>query len=65
MRWLILFACLGYAELSFAQQIMEIIPLRHRTVEQVLPSLQVFVEPGGALSGMDEQLIVLSSLQNI
>ncbi|MBK7356427.1 MAG: hypothetical protein IPL29_03240 [Propionivibrio sp.] len=65
MRWLILFACLGYAELSFAQQIMEIIPLRHRTVEQVLPSLQVFVEPGGALSGMDDQLIVRSSRQNI
>jgi len=44
---------------------MEIIPLRHRMVEQVLPSLQPFVEPGGALSGMNNQLIVRASRNNI
>jgi type II secretory pathway component GspD/PulD (secretin) len=43
---------------------MEIIPLRHRTVEQVIPALQPFVEPGGALSGMNNQLILRGSARN-
>ena len=60
MHRLFLLAGLGLSGLSFAQQVMEIIPLKYRTVEQVLPSLQVLIEPGGALSGMNNQLIVLS-----
>ncbi len=44
---------------------MEILPLRHRTVEQVLPVLRPLVEPGGALSGMQNQLIIRASPANI
>jgi len=40
----------GCAAHSLAQQALEIIPLRHRTVDQVLPALQPLVEPGGALT---------------
>jgi len=47
-----------------AQQAMEIIPLKYRTVEQVMPALQPFVEPGGALSGMNNQLILRGSARN-
>lgn len=65
MHRLLLLAGLGFSGLSFAQQVMEIIPLKYRTVEQVLPSLQVLIEPGGALSGMSNQLIVRSSGKNI
>lgn len=65
MHRLFLLAGLGLSGLSFAQQVMEIIPLKYRTVEQVLPSLQVLIEPGGALSGMNNQLIVRSSGKNI
>jgi type II secretory pathway component GspD/PulD (secretin) len=43
---------------------MEIIPLRHRTVDQVIPALQPFVEPGGVLSGMNDQLILRGSARN-
>ncbi|MBL8414241.1 MAG: hypothetical protein JNM42_07380 [Propionivibrio sp.] len=50
---------------AFSQQVMEIIALRYRMVEQVLPSLQPLVEPGGALSGMNNQLIVRASRNNI
>jgi type II secretory pathway component GspD/PulD (secretin) len=50
--------------LALAQQEMEIIPLRHRTVDQVIPALQPFVEPGGALSGMNNQLILRASARN-
>lgn len=48
----------------FAQQEMEIIPLRHRTVEQVMPVIRPLVEPGGVISGMNNQLIVRASRRN-
>lgn len=44
---------------------IEIVPLRHRTVDQVLPVLRPLVEPGGALSGAQGQLIIRASLANI
>jgi hypothetical protein len=56
------FACL--AGVTFAQQALEIIPLRHRTVEQVLPALQPLVEPGGTLSGSRGQLFLRASPAN-
>jgi type II secretory pathway component GspD/PulD (secretin) len=44
---------------------LEIIPLRHRTVEQVLPVLQPLVEPGGVLTGQNNQLFVRTSPRNL
>lgn len=63
-RWLLTlcFACLP--ALALAQQEMEIISLRHRTLEQVLPALQPLLEPGGAISGMNDQLILRASRRN-
>ena len=48
-----------------AAQEVEIIELRHRTVEDVLPVLEPLVEPGGALSGMNGHLIVRTSPGNL
>lgn len=48
-----------------AQQEMEIIPLRYKTLDQLLPALQAIVETGGALSGMNNQLIIRASRKNI
>lgn len=50
--------------LACAQQETEIISLRHRTLDQVLPALQPLLEPGGALTGMNDQLIVRASRGN-
>jgi hypothetical protein len=47
-----------------AQQALEIIPLRYRTVEQVLPSLQPLLEPGATLSGSRGQLFLRASPAN-
>src|SRR5712691_7323124 len=44
---------------------LEIIPLKHRTVEQVLPVLQPLLEPGGTLSGTQNQLFVRTSPRNL
>jgi type II secretory pathway component GspD/PulD (secretin) len=63
MRRFLLFL-LFFSSLAVAQQAMEIIPLKHRTVDQVIPALQPFVEPGGALSGMNNQLILRGSAKN-
>jgi hypothetical protein len=57
-------AAAGLAFVTFAQQALEIIPLRHRTVEQVLPALQPLLEPGGTLSGNRGQLFLRASPAN-
>jgi type II secretory pathway component GspD/PulD (secretin) len=49
---------------AFAQQALEIIPLRHRTVDQVLPALQPLLEPGATLSGTRGQLFLRASAPN-
>ncbi len=54
-----------FASLSAAQYALEVIPLRHRTVEQVLPTLRPLVEPGGTLTGQGNQLIVRTSPANL
>jgi type II secretory pathway component GspD/PulD (secretin) len=46
-----------------AQQ-MEIIQLRSKTVEEVLPALLPLVEPGGTLTGMNDQLFLKASARN-
>ena len=51
--------------ISFASaQQMEVIELRSKSVEQVLPVLQPLVEPGGTLSGMNNQLFLRASSRN-
>lgn len=47
------------------QHALEIIALRHRTADQVLPALRPLVEPGGTLTGQGTQLIVRASPANL
>ena len=44
---------------------VEVIPLQHRTAEQVIPTLRPLVAPGGAVTGMQSSLIVRSTRANI
>jgi hypothetical protein len=48
-----------------AQYALEIIPLRHRTVDQVIPVLQPLLEPGATLGGQSGQLFVRTSPANL
>jgi type II secretory pathway component GspD/PulD (secretin) len=43
---------------------LQVIQLRHRLAEQVLPALQPLVEPGGTITGMDSMLFVRTSPAN-
>jgi type II secretory pathway component GspD/PulD (secretin) len=53
------------ATAGIAQAELEVIGLKNRRVEDVIPILQPLLEPGGALSGMNGQLIIRSSARNI
>jgi len=50
---------------GLARADVEIIPLKYRNAEQVLPILRPMVEPGGALTGMNNQLVIRASAANI
>ena len=65
IRLILAVLCCGFFVSAFAQQRMEIIPLKHRLPEQVLPTLQPLLEPGGTLSAMSGKLIVRASPANI
>lgn len=45
-------------------QSLEVIELKHRTVDEVLPALLPLVEPGGTLTGMNNQLFLRASPRN-
>ncbi len=59
LLWLLLLGC----SLAWGQT-LEIIHLKHRTAEAVLPQLLPFVEPGGALSGMNDTIFLRASGRN-
>lgn len=64
-RFVLALFCVLLAMPVFAQQRMEILSLRHRLPEQVLPTLQGLLEPGGTVSAMSGKIIVRSSPANI
>ena len=59
---LLLLACAGIA---CAQGSLEILSLRFRTADQVIPVLRPLLEPGGSLTGQGNQLIVRTSARNL
>lgn len=60
---LVLAVAWSFALPASAQEV-EIIPLRHRLPEEVVPQLRPFVEPGGVLQGANNQLILRASRAN-
>jgi type II secretory pathway component GspD/PulD (secretin) len=64
MKRILVFVLALLPLLAVAQQEMEIIPLKHRQIEQVMPVLRPLLEPGATLSGMNNQLILRASRRN-
>lgn len=44
---------------------VEVVPLKHRTAEQVIPILRPLVEQGGVVTGMQNQLVIRAGRKNI
>ncbi|MCF8178775.1 MAG: type II and III secretion system protein [Sulfuritalea sp.] len=59
LLWVMLLGC----SLAWGQP-LEIIHLKHRNAEAVLPQLQPFLEPGGALSGTNGTIFLRASVRN-
>lgn len=59
----ITFLLLVWSLLAWGQG-LEIIKLHHRRADALLPQLTRFVEPGGALTGIDDTLILRASARN-
>ena len=64
VRQAFLAAILAFWSACLLAQSMEIIELRSRTVDEVLPTLLPLVEPGGTLTGMNNQLFLKASPRN-
>jgi hypothetical protein len=62
LRYLIGGSLLG-ASLAWAE--VEVLPLRHRTADELLPVLRPLMSPEGAVSGMNNQLILRGSPESI
>lgn len=56
---------LALSSFAAAQDALEVIPLRHRTAEQVIPVRRPLLAPGGALTGRHNQLIVRTTPSNL
>ena len=62
-RFLLLLSLVLHAAVAAAQGSLEVLPLRHRSAEQVIPVLRPLVEAGGVLSGQGYRLFVRTSAQ--
>lgn len=65
VRMAVAFALLALGPGVTAENALEIITLRHRTAEQVLPALRPLMKPGATLTGSRNQLIVRTSPANL
>jgi type II secretory pathway component GspD/PulD (secretin) len=61
----VLIVLLGCAETWAQQTVLEVIQLKYRRVDEVIPVLQPLVPPQGSVSGFNSQLIVRTTPQNL
>jgi hypothetical protein len=64
-RIVVLLLALFHVALAIAQERVEVITLDYRTAEQVIPIVQPLVGPDGAVTGMQNKLIVRASPERL
>lgn len=64
-RWLGLAGGLIAGWVWAQAMVLEVIPLGYRTADQVIPVIQPMLAPGGSISGMQSQLIVRTTPENL
>ncbi len=65
MRILVLLLLLFNHSILFADDPMEIIELKARTVSEIIPIVKPFVEPNGTVTGINNQLIIRAKPEQI
>jgi hypothetical protein len=58
-------ALVGFATAAWAQMAVEVIPLRHRTAEEVIPIIQPMLVRDASVSGLRGQLVVRTTRSNL
>ncbi len=61
----LLFVSLFLLNSAFAQSRLEIFPLKHRLIEEILPVVEPLLQGEGTVTGMRNQLIVRTSPENL
>ena len=64
MKHVVLYSLLLLATIPAMAEV-EVIPLKHRSAEEVLPIIRPLLDKDGAASGMNDRLILRSSPRNI
>lgn len=62
---LLLLPLLGYSLSAFAQEKIEVITLNYRTAEQVIPLIQPLVGKDGAVTGLQNRLVIRTSADKL
>lgn len=64
IRSLVFALCALFGSSALAQTALEVVRLKNRTAEQVLPAVEPLVEPGGSISGRLNTIFVRASAAN-
>jgi type II secretory pathway component GspD/PulD (secretin) len=63
--WLFLI-CIGIAtQVAAESMVLEVIPLKHRTADDIIQILRPLMQPGGTITGMNNQLVVKTTPTNL
>ena len=66
MRAIVCVVMLGWFATGQAQQtVLEVIDLKYRSAEQIVPMLKPFLAPGGTISALQNRVIVRTTPQNL
>src|SRR3990172_9404966 len=67
IRLLIIMIVLTAVTATHAQEemVLEVIPLRHALVKDIVPVLEPLVAPGGTVTGMNDRLIIKTTASNL
>jgi type II secretory pathway component HofQ len=48
-----------------ADMVLEVVPLKHRLADELLPTLRALVAPGGTVTGLNDQLVIRTTPDNL
>ncbi|MFN0300642.1 MAG: secretin N-terminal domain-containing protein [Burkholderiales bacterium] len=65
LRTLVCALVMMAVQLPAAADDVAIVVLKHRTLDQVLPMLKPLVDPGGAVTGMENRVIIRTNARNL
>lgn len=58
--------CIGIAtQVAAESMVLEVIPLKHRTADDIIQILRPLMQPGGTITGMNNQLVVKTTPANL